>query len=79
MTRSSYLWGFSFRETYQRLGEIKSLLPKLMNILALTATASKSTRLQVIKMLGLHPPKIVYLPPVRFGCSMFGPTNEENK
>ncbi len=70
----------------RRLGEIKSLLPKSMNILALTATASKSTRLQVVKMLGLHPPKIVknlvyYVKQKRHGfcSSKFGTTNEGNK
>ena len=46
--------GNSFRETYQRLGEIKSLIPPHVHVMALTATASNTTRNQVYRLLGMH-------------------------
>lgn len=40
-------WGNSFLETYRRVGEIRSLIPPSVHIMALTATASLTTRNQI--------------------------------
>lgn len=55
--------GNTFRETYRRLGEIRSLIPPSVHIMALTATASTTTRNQVYRLLGMHQPVLVYVPP----------------
>ena len=38
---------------YSRVGEIRSILPKNVNVMALRATASRNTRTDVIRMLGM--------------------------
>jgi len=55
--------GNSFRNDYKRLGDIRSLLPPLCKFMALTATASKSTRVQINCSLHMWNPKLVYMPP----------------
>ena len=57
--------GQSFRETYRRVGEIRSLISSNVNLMALTATASKSTREKVSQMLSLRTATLVYVPPVK--------------
>ena len=48
---------------FSRLGEVRSLIPKCVNILALTATATKSTREVVTKLLNVKNPSIISIPP----------------
>ena len=55
--------GDDFREDFARLGEIRSLIPKHVNILALTATATKPTRKAVIKRLNMQKPVIISVTP----------------
>ena len=43
--------GDTFRPALLRIGEIRSLLPPNVNILAMTATASIDLRIQIAKML----------------------------
>ena len=57
--------GDSFREVFARLGEVRSLIPSSVNVMALTATATQSTRQAVIKHLNMQSPSIVYLPPTK--------------
>jgi superfamily II DNA helicase RecQ len=59
------MWGTQFRETYLRIGEIRSLIPSNVVLLALTATASRYTRSKVSQMLLLRHPTIVYMPPCK--------------
>ena len=42
---------------------MRSLIPKCVHILALTATATKSTRKVVIKLLNMKNPSIISIPP----------------
>ena len=49
----------------QRLGEVRSLIPQHVNILALTATATKEVRLKVSSTLGLVRPVVVALSPCK--------------
>jgi len=55
--------GDDFREDFARLGEIRSLILKHVNILALTATATKPTRKAVIKRLNMQKPVIISVTP----------------
>ena len=48
------LQGREFRTDFSRLAEIRSLIPRNCNFMALTATANLSTRKVVIKSLEMH-------------------------
>ena len=50
---------------FSSLGEIRSIVPDHVRPMALTATASLSTRRSVIKILDMQKPSIIYLPPVK--------------
>ena len=45
--------GESFRRAYGRVGEIRSIIPYDVHIMALTATATRNTRTDVIRMLSM--------------------------
>lgn len=67
--------GDSFRALLSRVGEVRSLLPNGVHVMALTATATKTVRLAVSKTLGLKKPYIKALSPckknVMYGVSKF--------
>ena len=59
-------WGMSgFRKEYAEIGEIRSLVPPGIHVMALTATASSSTRKAVIRILGMKNVAIVNQPAVK--------------
>ena len=47
------------------LGEVQSLNPSRVNIMALTATASRQTRQKVVRILGMKSPVVVSISPHR--------------
>ena len=49
-----YCRGGTFRTLFDRLGEIRSLVPSKINMMALTATASKTLRLEISLILGMR-------------------------
>jgi len=51
--------GQQFRKEYARLGKIRAFLSTTANVMALTATATKSTRMEVCKSIGLIQPVMV--------------------
>ncbi len=55
--------GDAFRVEFARLGEVRSLIPPHVNVLALTATATKATRKAVIKRLSMKSPEIISITP----------------
>ena len=57
--------GDEFRVTFAEIGNVRSLIPKAVKILALTATATKETLESVIGRLALQDPAIIGLPPDR--------------
>ena len=57
--------GDDFREDFARLGEIRSIIPSHVNVMALTATATVSTRLAVSKTLCMISPSVIYVPPTK--------------
>ena len=57
--------GDSFRVAYSQLGDIRSLLPSNIHIIALTATATKETLKVVSNRLSLESPVLVGCPPDR--------------
>ena len=63
------IWGDQFRVTFSQIGDIWNVIPKQVNIMALTATASKDTLCSVIKRLSLIDPVIVAMSPYRENIS----------
>ena len=57
--------GDEFRSTFAEIGSVRSLIPKSVKILALTATATKETLESVIARLSLQDPTIIGLQPDR--------------
>lgn len=49
----------------ERLGEIRSLLPRHVHIMALTATATKSFQAAVIATLGMEKPVVIAISPCK--------------
>ena len=49
----------------RRLGELRSIFPSTIKAMALTATATSSTRKDIIKILCMMDEKLIYLPPTK--------------
>lgn len=60
-----YYRGSSFRPEFSRLGEIRSIIPENVNVMALTATATKTTRTSIIKILDMQTPTVVSVHPCK--------------
>lgn len=61
----TFFRGESFRSVLLRIGEIRSLIPREANILALTATATTTLRKHIISILGMRDPHIVSVSPCK--------------
>ena len=55
--------GDTFRHEFSRLREVRSLIPTGVNMIALTATASKSLQQSVIQTLGMRQPFVLSVSP----------------
>ena len=55
--------GEEFRKEYSRLGEVRSILPQNVHVMALTATATKVIRSNVCEVLGMESPVLVSISP----------------
>ena len=58
-------WGDQFRRTFAQIGDLRSLLPKEVKILALTATTIMDTYSVVKTRLGMVEPILISMPPER--------------
>ena len=58
-------WGDEFRVAFARIGDLRSLIPRHVHVLALTATATQETLQVVSRRLSLRDAVIVALPPSR--------------
>lgn len=58
-------WGREFRPPYQRIGEFARSLKVRPVLCAMTATADQGMQKQIIRSLGMHRPREVFLPVVR--------------
>ena len=56
-------WGDQFRRAFARIGDLRSLIPKSVNVLALTATATTETLSVVMERLLVHNFLVVAIPP----------------
>ena len=57
--------GEQFTREFSHLGEIRSIIPECVRVMALTATATKTTRKFIIDSLSMQLPEIIYIPPVK--------------
>jgi len=55
--------GDDFRKEFSHLGEMRSVLPTAVNILALTATATRTMRRDILKTLGMTDPLVITASP----------------
>ena len=51
--------GHTFRKAFLELGDVRSLIPEHVNVMALTATATKATRRAVCQVLGMTSPAVI--------------------
>ena len=59
------LWGDQFRKAFSMIGNLRSLVPYNVHIMALTATATTETYHCALKHLAMKDPVLVALPPDR--------------
>jgi superfamily II DNA helicase RecQ len=59
----TYFRGGSFRSVLLRIGEIRSLIPDNVNVMALIATVTKSSCTYICQILGMSKPVVVTLSP----------------
>ena len=57
--------GETFRREFSQLGELRSLVSEGVNVMALTATATRQTRKSIFSTLHMLKPQIVYLRPIK--------------
>lgn len=57
--------GESFRHVLSRVGEVRSLIPNDVTMMALTATATSQLRVKVTEMLGMKDELVVSLSPCK--------------
>ena len=58
-------WGDQFRKSFARIGDLRSLIPKNVNVLALTTTATTQSLSLVIERLSIHNVSVVAVSPSR--------------
>ena len=58
-------WGDEFRMAFAEIGNLRSIIPQQVNIMALTATATQETLKTIIQRLSLRNPKIIAMSPQR--------------
>jgi superfamily II DNA helicase RecQ len=56
-------WGESFRNEFSRLGEVRSILPRNVHVMALTATASSTLHHSITWTLGMQNTALIEVSP----------------
>ena len=70
LTRLHYFYNFyshrgdSFRTEFSHLGELRSIIPEAVKVMALTATSTKASRREIIRSLDMQKPELITVPPV---------------
>ena len=62
-------WGDQFRVVFSHIGDIRSLVPSHVNLMALTATATPDTLHSVVQRLSLKAPVVIAMSPYRNNIS----------
>ena len=72
--------GLTFRKAFARIGEVRSIIPQRVYVMALTATATKATRRCIIQKLGMANTKVINISPEKsniYLCVSEKPSVEE--
>ena len=56
-------WGDTFRKEFSQAGDVRSLIPEMVQIMVLTATATNTTRRAIIRVLRMVNPEVVSISP----------------
>ena len=59
------MWGDQFRKAFSMIGNLRSIIPSNVNVMALTATATTETYQCALRQLSMSDPVLVVLPPDR--------------
>lgn len=59
------MWGDEFRKAFAMIGDLRSVIPSGVNVMALTATATSETYHCALKHLAMKDTVLVALPPDR--------------
>ena len=57
--------GSTFREALLRIGEVHSIIPENIPVMALTATATHNLRTQLAELIGMKKPVMVVISPCK--------------
>ncbi len=57
--------GETFRPTLLRIGELRSLLPSNVFVMALTATANAKLQKRIVRIIGMKNPRLIYVNPCK--------------
>lgn len=66
-------WGEQFRKSFSQLGQLRSLLPTGVRVMALTATSTMETYNIVVQILSLESPVLVSVAPERSNIRLVHP------
>ena len=58
-------WGDAFRTAFAKIGDLRSLIPSIVNVMALTANATSETFLVVKRRLSMDKPTLIALTPLQ--------------
>ncbi len=58
-------WGDDFHISFAEIGNLRSVLPQHLSVMALTATATRTTFDTIAEKLALQNPKMIVLSPER--------------
>uniref|UniRef100_A0A1X7UTY1 Helicase ATP-binding domain-containing protein n=1 Tax=Amphimedon queenslandica TaxID=400682 RepID=A0A1X7UTY1_AMPQE len=56
-------WREEFGPEFKRIGDLRSVVPKNVDVMALTATAAISSRLSIERTLGMKNPTVIEISP----------------
>ena len=57
--------GEKFRMEFSHLGEMRSITPETLNVMALTATVTITAQNFFIRSLSMQSPEVIYIPPIK--------------
>ena len=57
--------GLTFREVFQHVGEVRSLIPPHVSILAMTATVTTTDQLYIQNLLSMQSPQMFIMSPLK--------------
>uniref|UniRef100_A0A1X7U8R5 Helicase ATP-binding domain-containing protein n=1 Tax=Amphimedon queenslandica TaxID=400682 RepID=A0A1X7U8R5_AMPQE len=64
-------WREEFCLEFKRIGDLRSVVPKNVDVMALTATAAISSRLSIERTLGMKNPTVIEISPEKSNIYLF--------